>query len=732
MVARQLFAVVCMCSVLVPATAAQQSAAERAQDRHLAGHSALRRSLRRRARASGRRRWTGIGVTPFPDHDEEPRSADVVRPGPHAAALVLVSTRPSARSGGRRSSIPTRRCRTGAWRASVGGGARASAFMKEASRRKAQRQRARARLHRGVGVRSLDDDVRGAADGPRRRFTQGARAHRHEVPGRHRGQGDARPRDDGREPRRHRHADAAGARGGSEASRRASLPHPQLGRRGRRARRSTAAAPTATIAPGIGHALHMPGHIYAGVGMFHESAISLDSATRAEIALHGPADGVPVQHVELRAQPQLSELRAGAARAAGRSDPRRARAAGGAARSEGQRRRPVRRRTGRACRRCRARWSSTSAGTRSSRTDRSRGATSLRDKLGRRYAEAHGAPRQEAIARRRRRRSTTHAALKAEVEKQPSTHRSSASSRCRTSSCAARSRCSRARPSRGSTLLTQAAPKELEQRADYDDPPFYPTLMWSKIGYAYLDAASPKLAVDAFSSALEGRAERSVRARRPRAGAATRSATSKAAADALGRLEFVWSDAEAGHLRWLTRRTRDRAQGRADRSLARARSATTARRRSTSSARPSGRRLRRRRSSVTDAAGQAGDARSVPRQERDPRLLPRRRLSRTASSSSRICPSAPSEWARLDTEVIAVSQDTPRAEREVAGDAPLKMRLGSDAGFENAQRFKSYDDFEEMGIHSTILIDKDGRVHWAKHGGAPFDDFKFLTSSCSA
>ena len=39
-----------------------------------------------------------------------------------------------------------------------------------------------------------------------------------------------------------------------------------------------------TLVPGIGHALHMPGHIYAGLGMYHEAAISLDSATRAEIA----------------------------------------------------------------------------------------------------------------------------------------------------------------------------------------------------------------------------------------------------------------------------------------------------------------------------------------------------------------------------------------------------------------------------------------------------------------
>jgi hypothetical protein len=30
------------------------------------------------------------------------------------------------------------------------------------------------------------------------------------------------------------------------------------------------------------------------------------------------------------------------------------------------------------------------------------------------------------------------------------------------------------------------------------------------------------------------------------------------------------------------------------------------------------------------------------------------------------------------------------------------------------------------GIHSTILIDNSGRVYWAQHGGAPFDDFKFL------
>src|SRR5258708_27955816 len=35
------------------------------------------------------------------------------------------------------------------------------------------------------------------------------------------------------------------------------------------------------IVPSIGHALHMPGHIFSIVGMWNEAAISLDSASRA-------------------------------------------------------------------------------------------------------------------------------------------------------------------------------------------------------------------------------------------------------------------------------------------------------------------------------------------------------------------------------------------------------------------------------------------------------------------
>ena len=56
----------------------------------------------------------------------------------------------------------------------------------------------------------------------------------------------------------------------------------------------------------------------------------------------------------------------------------------------------------------------------------------------------------------------------------------------------------------------------------------------------------------------------------------------------------------------------------------------------------------------------------------------------------------------------------------------LPVRLLSDDRYANARRFHSYDDFEEMELHSTILIDKTGRVHWARTGGEPFGDMTFL------
>jgi peroxiredoxin len=78
----------------------------------------------------------------------------------------------------------------------------------------------------------------------------------------------------------------------------------------------------------------------------------------------------------------------------------------------------------------------------------------------------------------------------------------------------------------------------------------------------------------------------------------------------------------------------------------------------------------------------------------------------------------------LDTVVLAVSQDKLA---EIAAQQPdMGITLLSDDNFTNANRFRSYDDFEEIELHSTFLINRDGTLHWSRIGGEPFTDFDFL------
>ena len=53
--------------------------------------------------------------------------------------------------------------------------------------------------------------------------------------------------------------------------------------------------------------------------------------------------------------------------------------------------------------------------------------------------------------------------------------------------------------------------------------------------------------------------------------------------------------------------------------------------------------------------------------------------------------------------VLAVSSNKPEdnAKNPLPG-----LRLLSDSSFVNARRYRSYDDFEEMEVHSTILINR--------------------------
>ena len=475
------------------------------------------------------------------------------------------------------------------------------------------------------------------------------------------------------------------------------------------------------IAPAIGHALHMPGHIYAGIGMFHESAISLDSATRAEIAYMGRQMVFPYntwnyahnRNYLSYAQEQLglpSEAIRGARELlAVPLDP-----------------------SLNVATRMSPHWQGVSALARAlvkfERWDEilKDGSIpwgdSLRDKLGRRYAEASAYLGKKGLEAAKK-AVDDHAALKSDVDKD---NNSMLKRQFEVQDLELRGALAllKGEAIEGITLLTQAAPKELEYRAYYDDPPSYPTLMWARLGYAYLDQQSPKLAVEAFNRALKAVPNDGVAL----AGlvVAQHALGDKAAAgDALGRLEFVWSDAEPG-LRWLT--------------AARATGIKSS---------PVDRSPRPQRSYRKTALDQFGPAIWAPfaapalevtdpagkritlDQLRGKNVL----LTFYLGAGCAHCvkqvkdlSERADEWARLDTVVVTVSQDSPENNAKSQELSPLKVTLGSDRNWENARRFKSYDDFEEMGIHSTILIDKDGRVHWAQHGGAPFSDFTFLVS----
>ena len=85
-----------------------------------------------------------------------------------------------------------------------------------------------------------------------------------------------------------------------------------------------------------------------------------------------------------------------------------------------------------------------------------------------------------------------------------------------------------------------------------------------------------------------------------------------------------------------------------------------------------------------------------------------------------------SDWNAENTVVLAVSSTPPARNRESQKLGHLSIRLLSDSDHASARRFTSYDDFENMELHSTILIDPLGRVHWKRTGGDPFTDMEFL------
>lgn len=84
------------------------------------------------------------------------------------------------------------------------------------------------------------------------------------------------------------------------------------------------------------------------------------------------------------------------------------------------------------------------------------------------------------------------------------------------------------------------------------------------------------------------------------------------------------------------------------------------------------------------------------------------------------------DFDKHNAVVLAVSSNKPEDNADAQKLKPMSLRLLSDERWENAKRFLSYDDFENLEIHSTIFIDAKGRIRWVQRGGDPFTDFDGL------
>lgn len=84
------------------------------------------------------------------------------------------------------------------------------------------------------------------------------------------------------------------------------------------------------------------------------------------------------------------------------------------------------------------------------------------------------------------------------------------------------------------------------------------------------------------------------------------------------------------------------------------------------------------------------------------------------------------DFTTQETVVLAVCSAAPDSFSKSTVLEGVNVTFLADKNHENARRFSSYDDFEEMELHSTILIDKAGKVRWKRTGGDPFMNIDFL------
>lgn len=475
------------------------------------------------------------------------------------------------------------------------------------------------------------------------------------------------------------------------------------------------------LVPGIGHAQHMPGHIYSILGMWHEAALSMDAATRVEkqymqTSLTFPFNNWNYAHNRTYLsyiQEQLGMPEA---------------AIFGARQLMDAPLDPVDNKENEFSTHSRGIAAMERALIKYERWNELLNPKSIpwrdvyEDKMNKAYSEAR-AWLGKGDLEKAGKSIAVHATLKKDLEKNPDEEETYT-----IEALELKGRLAIARGDTGDTivglgLLADAAGREYDMQKQYADPPFYPQSLYNSLGEAYLDSKSPVLAAQAFEKALE-LTHNDIFALSGLVRAYAAVGEKAKAEDDMARLLFVASNADAG----LKILERAKATGIA----ATPRDSSPAPQRNYARVPldhfgpPSWEPYEAPSLDVRDAAGKPVSLAEYKGKNvllvfylgpECPHCL--RQLHEIGKNKD--------EWDRLNTTVLAVSSTPPEKNGEALkqfGDLPA--RLLSDPDHANARRFHSYDDFEDIELHSTILIDKKGRVYWARFGGDPFSDMAFL------
>jgi peroxiredoxin len=263
----------------------------------------------------------------------------------------------------------------------------------------------------------------------------------------------------------------------------------------------------------------------------------------------------------------------------------------------------------------------------------------------------------------------------------------------------------------GLAELSEAAKRFGKFSEQQNDPPFYPTNPYDDLGRAYLEAKSPTLAIAAFERSLE-----IVRSNGwALQGLAEAHRGTPKAAEYLARLAHVWSDADnKPSFDGLT--PKDLSPGKQRNYLR-----TSLERYGPDVWQP----FAAPKLSATDPQGK-----TVTLEDYKGRNVVlifylgqecAHCMEQLQTASKRNA-----DFEKHNAVVLAISPNKSADNADSQKLKEMKPKLLSDERWENAKRFLSYDDFENLEIHSTIFIDAKGRIRWVHRGGDPFTDFDGL------